>query len=359
VPSEVRDLVLESTRPAVRDRLADVTAFLKRLDDAERALVGPDELAPKDIIEVKPGTVVEGRYRLERRLGAGSTAVGLQVTDLADGVARVLKVARDDAAAGRLADEAEVLRLLNHPRLVRLIDGPVRIGDRTVLVLEHAGDATLSDVLADRARQSIDLLERWGTDLLDALVELDRVGITHRDIKPANLGVAEARKDRAKHLVLFDFSLARAGVGALTAGTPPYLDPFLDAPGRRQYDTAAERYAAAVVLFEMATGATPVYGDGLSDPSMVGVEATIVPSMFDTAVAAQMTAFFRRALHPEAAAGSTPQRNCSVPGERSSPGCHLLSRRAPTTSRSRRRWTPLWPAPACHRVRCRRLTHLS
>ncbi len=301
VPSEVRDLVLESTRPAVRDRLADVTAFLKRLDDAERALVGPDELAPKDILEVKPGTVVEGRYRVERRLGAGSTAVGLQVTDLADGVARVLKVARDDAAAGRLADEAEVLRLLNHPRLVRLIDGPVRIGDRTALVLEHAGDATLSDVLADRARQSIDLLERWGTDLLDALVELDRVGITHRDIKPANLGVAEARKDRAKHLVLFDFSLARAGAGALTAGTPPYLDPFLDAPGRRQYDTAAERYAAAVVLFEMATGATPVYGDGLSDPSVMGVEATIVPSMFDTAVAAQMTAFFQRALHPEAA----------------------------------------------------------
>ncbi|MGH3902702.1 MAG: BREX system serine/threonine kinase PglW [Pseudonocardiaceae bacterium] len=301
VPSEVRDLVLEATRPAVRDRLADVTAFLKRLDDAERALAGPDELAPEDILEARQGTVVEGRYRVERRLGAGSTAVGLQVTDLADGAPRVLKVARDDAAAGRLTDEAEVLGLFDHPRLVRLIDGPLRIGSRTALVLEHAGDATLGDVLAGRARQSIDLLERWGTDLLDAVVELDRVGVTHRDIKPANLGVAEARKDRAKHLVLFDFSLARAGAGALTAGTPPYLDPFLDSPGRRQYDTAAERYAAAVVLFEMATGATPVYGDGLSDPSVVGVEATIAPSMFDPAIAEQMTVFFRRALHPEAA----------------------------------------------------------
>jgi hypothetical protein len=52
---------------------------------------------------------------------------------------------------------------------------------------------------------------------------------------------------------LFDFSLSRAGAAAVTAGTPPYLDPFLDAPERGRYDSAAERYSAAVVLFEMAT----------------------------------------------------------------------------------------------------------
>ena len=47
---------------------------------------------------------------------------------------------------------------------------------------------------------------------------------------------------------------ARAA-GAVRAGTPPYLDPFLGTDGRDRYDSAAERYAAAVVLFEMATGA--------------------------------------------------------------------------------------------------------
>ena len=104
---------------------------------------------------------------------------------------------------------------------------------------------TLAEVLRSRERLSLDLLERWGTELLEALVALDRAGVDHRDIKPANLGVREGRSDRAKHLVLFDFSLSRAGATAVTAGTPPYLDPFLDEPGRGRFDSAAERYSAA------------------------------------------------------------------------------------------------------------------
>ena len=300
VPSAVRALVLEATRPAVSERLPDVRSFLERLADAERALAGPVEDVI-DPLEAAPGAVIDGRFRLERRLGAGSTAVGLLVTDLsvADSgpdAARVLKVAVDDAAAGRIAGEAEVLAGLNDPRLVRLVEGPLDVGGRQALVLESAGDETLGEVLRGRERLSLDLLERWGTDLLEALVALDRAGVDHRDIKPANLGVREGRSDRAKHLVLFDFSLSRAGATAVTAGTPPYLDPFLDAPERGRYDSAAERYSAAVVLFEMATGTAPKFGDGLSDPASVRDEATIEAGMFDPAVAGPLVAFFRTAL---------------------------------------------------------------
>ena len=300
VPSAVRALVLEATRPAVSERLPDVRSFLERLADAERALAGPVEDVV-DPLEAAPGAVIDGRFRLERRLGAGSTAVGLLVTDLsvADSgpdAARVLKVAVDDAAAGRIAGEAGVLAGLNDPRLVRLVEGPLDVGGRQALVLESAGDETLGEVLRGRERLSLDLLERWGADLLEALVALDRAGVDHRDIKPANLGVREGRSDRAKHLVLFDFSLSRAGAAAVTAGTPPYLDPFLDAPERGRYDSAAERYSAAVVLFEMATGAAPKFGDGLSDPASVRDEATIEEGMFDPAVAGPLVAFFRTAL---------------------------------------------------------------
>ena len=300
VPQAIRAMVLDATRPAVSDRLPDVRSFLERLADAERALAGPaDDVV--DPLEAAPGAVIAGRFRLQRRLGTGSTAVGLLVTDLTIGesgpdATRVLKVAVDDAAAGRLADEAKVLAGLDNPRLVRLVEGPVDVGGRHALVLETAGDETLGEVLRGRERLSLDLLERWGTDLLEALVALDRAGVDHRDIKPANLGVREGRGDRAKHLVLFDFSLSRAGATAVTAGTPPYLDPFLDEPARGRYDSAAERYSAAVVLFEMATGATPQFGDGLSDPASVHDEAMIEARMFDPAVEGELTAFFRTAL---------------------------------------------------------------
>jgi serine/threonine protein kinase len=300
VSSALRQLVLEATRPTVSERLADVPAFLAELAKVERELAAPEDVLAVDPLEAAPGAVLDGRYRLERRLGAGSTAVGLLVTDLSvgEGEERVLKVAIDDTAAQRLDAEAEVLRGLKHPRLVKLLEGPVEVGGRRCLLLDYAGEQTLAETLRGRARLSIDLLERWGTELLEVLVALDKAGVDHRDIKPANLGVREGRGDRVKHLMLFDFSLARAGATAITAGTPPYLDPFLERRGR--YDSAAERYAAAVVLFEMATGSSPAYGDGQSDPLLVDEEAAIAPEMFDRSVASGLVVFFRKALARDA-----------------------------------------------------------
>ncbi|MGW2395397.1 BREX system serine/threonine kinase PglW [Kitasatospora sp. NPDC001664] len=301
VPGSLRRLVLEATRPVVSKRLRDMQAFLALLDDVDREVSSPGAGADGDPLEAAPGTLIGRRFELLRRLGSGSTAVGLLVADRDNGdERRVLKVARDDAAARRLADEAEVLRTLrriDHPRIVRLVDEQtLRVGRRTALLLESAGDETLADALRERTRLSLDLLDRWGTDLLEALVGLDRAAVDHRDIKPANLGIREQRSDRAKHLVLFDFSLSRAGAASIEAGTPPYLDPFLGTHLRPNWDSAAERYAAAVTLYEMATGRAPVYGDGLSDPSVIRDEVTLAPGAFDPSLTDQLTDFFRTAL---------------------------------------------------------------
>jgi len=303
VPSPLRAIVLDATRPEVTRRLRDVRSFLEPLAAAEGVVSTADGESP-DPLEAVPPAVIAGRFQLERRLGAGSTAMALRVRDLTqkEGLdqVRVLKVALDDAAGRRLSAEAEVLAQLNSPRLVRLLEGPIEIGGRLALVLENAGEETLAEAMRARKRLSLDLLERWGEDLLEALAALEQAGVDHRDIKPANLGVREGRGDRVKHLVLFDFSLSRAGLGATRAGTPPYLDPFLETPGRRGYDTAAERYSAAVVLFQMATGSTPEYGDGLSDPTVVPDEARVTQDMFDPSVAPALVSFFRHALARDA-----------------------------------------------------------
>ena len=305
-PSALRDLILEASRPAVSDRLRDVGAFLTKLADVERELGRTAEGTETDPLEATPGTLIGSRFELVRRLGSGSTAVGLLVDDKVAAGRRVLKVAIDDSAAKRLGDEAEVLTALGarpHPRLVRLVEPePLQVGTRTALLLDFAGDETLAEVMRERRRMSLDLLERWGTDLLEALVALDEASVDHRDIKPSNLGVREQRSDRAKHLVLFDFSLSKASAGTITAGTPPYLDPFLGTGARQNWDSAAERYAVAVTLFEMATGHTPVYGDGQTNPAVIEDEATVDTGDFDPAVAEPLTRMFKRALLRDARA---------------------------------------------------------
>lgn len=303
ISSELRDLVLKATRPAPTKRTGDVSTFLSLLDAAERAANKPEE-SSTDPLEATPGARLGSRFELIRRLGQGSTAVGLLVDDdeAPNSPSRVLKVALHDDAGKRLADEAEVLRALDSPRIVRLLEGPLPVNGRQALLLESAGEQTLNQELQGRTRLSLDLLERYGTDLLDAVVTLDKAGIDHRDIKPSNLGVREGRGDRTKHLVLFDFSLTRAAASATSAGTPPYLDPFLVGK-RNAFDSAAERYAAAVVLFEMATGKTPQYGDDPNAaPATVADDPTVTADLFDPTLAPRLVDFFTTALARDTAA---------------------------------------------------------
>jgi serine/threonine protein kinase len=91
-PEALRSLVLDATRGDVSGRLPDVDTLLDRLAAVETEVRPPEPAADTDPLEASPGALLAGRFRLERRLGGGSTAVGLLVTDTTDGVLRVLKV---------------------------------------------------------------------------------------------------------------------------------------------------------------------------------------------------------------------------------------------------------------------------
>jgi serine/threonine protein kinase len=302
IRTPLRQLVLDATQPSPAERIADVAEFLDRLDAVREDLLGTS--TGTDPLEAGPGAeLAGGRFLYRRRLGAGSTAVGILVADQqVGGAERVLKVAKDSEAGDRLRAEAQILgRFENEDRIVTLHD-VVEVGGRTALLLKYAGRTTLAEELNDRRRLSIDVLQRWGTDLLTALVALERNGVTHRDIKPSNLGVYQSNSRADSHLIMFDFSMAGVDAKNIEAGTPPYLDPFLGAGERRQYDTAAERYGAAVALFEMATGSTPFYGaDPNANPATIDAEVTLDPGMFESTIARAMVEFFASALSRDAA----------------------------------------------------------
>jgi serine/threonine protein kinase len=300
VPDTLAYLVYDATAGDTAKRTQSVAAFLSDLDEVEDELTAPEPGPVIDPLEARAGDVLDGGLVVVDRLGSGATAVGLLVRRQGDDTPLVLKVARDEDKRRRLLDEGERLRGLRHWQVAQLVGEPETVGGRTALLLEFAGAPTLTEELQTHGRLSLELLERYGRDLLDIVAYLDGQGVTHRDIKPANLAARPRPKDRQKHLCIFDFSLTATPADQLGAGTPQYLDPFLGPPRRPRFDLAAERFAAAVTLYEMATGTLPRWGDGIANPATIPDEVTITPQLFDPAVADRLGVFFGRALARDA-----------------------------------------------------------
>jgi serine/threonine protein kinase len=295
---ELQDLVQGSTNPDVSNRLDSVTDFLEYLDLAERELSPPEQEQVDNPSDAKQGDLLPGGYMVVKRLGQGSTSIAMLVER--GGEHFVLKVASDIDYNQRLMDEAEVIPKLRHSCVVDFV-APLNVG-------EHAGflvrpvfadkDKLRIETLGHRLRVEgslhLDLLQRFGDDLIGAVSYLEEQGIPHRDIKPDNITVGMVGRGDKLHLVLFDFSLSRAPVEQIRAGTNGYLDPLL--PLRKRWDLHAERYAVAVTLYELATGTQPIWGDGKSDPSHLTCEITLEPERFDSSLRDGFTTFFRKAF---------------------------------------------------------------
>lgn len=287
------ELVAMATCVDPVQRIDDVTAFLGLFLDAVTRPDSPEEEDP-DPLEARAGDVLKGGITVKKFLGSGATARVLRVER--GGQRYALKVALDAENGERLRHEADVLERLRGDRIVVLHDR-LTVGRRPALLLEDAGES-LADLLAREGPQSLDYARRWGEDLLLALERLEEQGVQHRDIKPANLGVLDGESKRRRHLMLFDFSLSALGPGSVTAGTPAYRDPFLAERG--VWDDAADRYAAAVSLHELLTGLRPRWGAG-DGPVGPGDELALDAERFDAAVRDRLVAFFRRAMHRDAA----------------------------------------------------------
>jgi serine/threonine protein kinase len=285
--------------PKVEDRPGSVGEFLQLLEAVEEELTTPEPEETVHPLDARAGDHLQGGFDVKRRLGKGSTSVALLVErNTQEGV---LKVALDTSQNQRLAKEGKVLKALRHQNIVELYE-QCEINGHVVLFLAKAGADTKSGTytLAERIREedrlSLDLLQRFGDELLNVLGWLEAKGISHRDIKPDNIGVATTKADKALTLVLFDFSLADTPLENIRAGTPPYLDSFLHLRKPPRWDTYAERFAAAMTLYEMATGQLPTWGDGQSDPSMLDCEMTLDSELFDPAVREGLSQFFGKGL---------------------------------------------------------------
>ncbi|QGG94363.1 BREX system serine/threonine kinase PglW [Actinomarinicola tropica] len=310
IDEALASFVAETTQVDPAERPGSIDDLLWWLDQAEEQMTAPDApVEPAPLLARKGDRLGGGRFDVLGRLGSGSTSVALLVSDGdADARTCVLKFAKEPAHNERIENEAASLRDLNHPAIVRLLDGPLDLDGHAAVVLDHIGPKLDADqpsrggrTLAERVSTGVgvELQERFGADLLEAVRHLEHMGIAHRDIKPENLGVAPRGTQAELHLVLFDFSLSRVPLERIDAGTAGYVDPFLHRPGRGRWDPAADRYSAAVVLHEICTGTKPRYGDGAAHPGLVDAPLNLDPDQFEPSVAQGLVDFFSKALAPD------------------------------------------------------------
>jgi eukaryotic-like serine/threonine-protein kinase len=216
-----------------------------------------------------PGRVFAGRFRLDKKLGAGGMGE-VWAADQTEPVRRrvALKVVRPDrteaALLARFGSERQLLARMNHPNIARIIDAGVADG-RSYFVMDLIDGAPITAHCDSAGLPVRDRLALF-LQVCDAVHHAHQKGIIHRDLKPSNVLVAVT--DGRPVPKVIDFGVAKVTdprppeaavsteVGTLV-GTLEYMSPEQAEVDNPDIDTRADVYALGVLLYELLTGGVP------------------------------------------------------------------------------------------------------
>src|SRR3954449_12995836 len=209
--------------------------------------------------------VILGRYRMERRLGAGGFGVvWLAWDEKLEREVAVKVIQRERGEGERVEREARAAARLNHPGIVAIYELASDEQD-VYLVSELVRGRTLAELTKAGAISDRDVA-RIGIALCEALEHAHARGVIHRDVKPGNVMVLAEPAAGAGFAKLADCGVAHvATADALThtgdiVGTLAYMAPE-QAEGAR-VTPACDVYSLALTLYEAWTGTNPVRAAG-------------------------------------------------------------------------------------------------
>ena len=227
-------------------------------EELQRAGVAPDENAQRRV-----GTLLDGKYSIERVLGIGGTAtVYAASNDIGHHVAiKVLheRLAFDLQAERHFLKEEVLSNTVHHRAVVQVISHGLTEDGNAYLVMP----LIIGETLRQRAgrhggRLSLAEVVKIGCAVLDALTTAHSEQIAHCDIKPDNVMLTEDGDVR-----ILDFGIARifASESEFTAGqcphgtgTPAYMPPEQAAGKKRDFDGRTDTYATAAMMFRLISG---------------------------------------------------------------------------------------------------------
>ncbi len=217
---------------------------------------------------LKPGTILQNRYRIVQPIGQGGMGAVYRAWDMRLRIPVALKEMCSQPGIApealnelreQFQQEAAILARLSHPNLVRVTDY-FEEGGNAYLVMDYVQGESLADLIYRVGPQPEPLVTRWAKQLLDALAYCHDQNVMHRDIKPQNIIIgADGRA------VLVDFGLVklwdpndprtRAVMRGL--GTPEYAPPEQYGLSGQHTDPTSDLYSLGATLYHALTGRIP------------------------------------------------------------------------------------------------------
>jgi eukaryotic-like serine/threonine-protein kinase len=211
------------------------------------------------------GTVIDGRYRIEGRLGEGGMGVVYKASHVVLKKLLAIKVmrgeqARDGDIVQRFVQEAQASSAIGHPNIIGISDFGTAPDGSVYFAMEYLEGQTLGKAMERGPlprERAIDIF----VQIADALEAAHQRGIIHRDLKPDNIFLIRSggRDDFVKVL---DFGIAKVKNAAakitrtgMVFGTPHYMSP--EQAAGQVVDHRSDIYSVGVIMYQVFTGQLP------------------------------------------------------------------------------------------------------
>src|SRR2546421_1632600 len=248
------------------------------------------------------GTVLQGRYRVVRRLARGGMGTIYEAVDeRLDATVALKETSFGDGELRRQFErEARLLARLAHPALPRVSDHFTE-GTGQFLVMQFVEGPDVEEMRREREGGSFPAAQvlAWADQLLGALDSLHTQdpSAIHRDIKPQNLKLGARGQ-----VILLDFGLAKGystqttPQAASVVGYTPAYAPLEQIQGAGT-DARSDLYSLASTLYHLLTGATPPNALARADAVLNGEPDPLRPAdELNAQVSTDVSAVLRQAM---------------------------------------------------------------